>query len=144
MKLGTVLRRRLGYLTIAAVAVALAPLLGVAQETKPTVPEQASADLPEAKVIIARYIEAVGGEEAIRKTVSKHITGTYSVPAQGAEGSLELFRSSPNKLLIRINIPSRGEMMQGFDGKVGYTSSPQGASILEGNQLSQIHETADF
>ena len=144
MKLGTVLRRRLGYLMIAAVAVAFAPMLGLAQETKPTVTEPANADLPEAKVIIARYIEAVGGEEALRKTVSKHITGTYSVPAQGAEGSLEQFRSIPNKLLIRINIPSRGEMMQGFDGKVGYTSSPQGASILEGNQLSQIRETADF
>ena len=144
MKFETVLHGRLGYVLIAALAVAFAPMSGLAQETKPPVAEQASADLPEAKVIIARYIEAVGGEEALRKTISKHITGTYSVPAQGAEGSLELFRSSPNKLLIRVNIPGIGEMMQGFDGKVGYTNSPQGASILDGSQLSQIRETADF
>ena len=145
MKLGTVLQGHLGYVLIAAVAVALAPMLLLAQETKPNLAEQASADLPEAKDIVAQYIEAVGGEEALLKTVSKHITGTVSDPAQGAEGSLEMFRSIPNKLFIRINIPSIGEMTQGFDGKVGFTNSPmQGASIHEGNQLSQIGETADF
>ncbi len=144
MKSGTVLQGRLGYVLIAALAMALCPTLGLAQESRPTVDQQASADLPEAKVIIARYIEAVGGEEALRKTVSKHITGTCSVPAQGAQGTLELFRSIPDKLLIRVSVPSFGEMAQGFDGKVGYRKSRQGALILKGNQLSQIRETADF
>ena len=117
---------------------------GIAQELKPTVAELASADLPEAKEIIARYLEAIGGEEALRKTVSKHITGTFSMPAQGAHGNLELFRSVPNKLLIRVNVPNFGEMAEGFDGKVAYRKSEQGAMILKGKQLSQIRETADF
>lgn len=144
MKFGTVLSDRLGYVFIAALAVALTPMSGIAQEIKPTVAELASVDLPDAKEIIARYIEAIGGEEALRKTVSKHITGKFSVPSRGVEGNLVLFRSVPDKLLIRIDVPGKGEMMQGFDGKVGFMSSPRGPSILKGSQLGQIRETADF
>jgi len=135
----------LGYALFAALALACAPMPSLAQETKPPVTSQPSADLPEAKAIIARYIEAVGGEETLLKTVSKHIKGTFSVPAQGMEATLEMFRSIPNKLFIRINIPSVGEMTQGFDGQIGFMNSPmQGASILKGNQLRQMRETADF
>ncbi len=144
MKFGTTSHGRLSCLLITALAVALTPTLGIAQDLKPTVAELASADLPDAKEIIARYIEAIGGEEAIRKTVSKHITGKFLVPSRGVEGNLVLFRSVPDKLLIRIDVPGKGEMMQGFDGKVGFMSSPQGPSILKGSQLGQIRETADF
>jgi hypothetical protein len=147
MKPETVFPCRYGCVLFAALALAGTSTISVAQETKPEAPppSQPSADLPEAGTIIARYIEAVGGKDALLKTVSRHIRGTFSIPAQGMEGSLEMFRSIPNKLLIRVNIPSMGEMAQGFNGQVGFTSNPmQGASLLEGNQLKQIGETADF
>ncbi len=145
MKLETVIPCRCGWVLFGALALACTSTISVAQETKPepAASSQPSADLPEASTIIARYIEAIGGKDALLKTVSRHIRGTYS--AQGMEGSLEMFRSIPNKLLIRVNIPDVAEMTQGFDGQVGFMNSPgQGASILEGNRLSQIRETADF
>ena len=143
MKPGTFLQGRLGYVLIASLAVALAPLLVLAQETKPTVAEQASAKLPEAKEIIAQYIEAMGGEDALLKTVSKHIVG--SVSGQAGEGTLEIFRHKPNKLLIRVNAPGIGEIVQGYDGKVGYSANPMhGAAIVQGSRLAQLSETADF
>ena len=147
MKPRTVFPCRCGCVLFGTLALACTSTISVAQETKPeaAASSQPSADLPEASTIIARYIEAVGGKEALLKTVSRHIRGTFSVPVQGMEGSLEMFRSTPNKLLIRINIPSVGQITQGFDGKVGFTNNPmQGASILEGNLLRQIRETADF
>ncbi len=137
MKLGTVLRGRLGYVLIAAFAVALASMLGLAQETKPTAAEQPSAGLPEAKDIIAQYIEAVGGEEALLKTVSKHIVG--SVSSQAGEATLEIFRHKPNKLLIRVNAPGMDEIVQGYDGKVGYSANPMhGTSIVQGGRRAQL------
>ncbi len=147
MKLETVFPCRRGCVLFGALALACTSTISVAQETKPETPppSQPSADLPETRTIIARYIEAIGGKDALLKTVSRHIRGTFLVPARGLEGSLEMFRSIPNKLLIRLNIPGMGEITQGFDGQVGFTNSPmQGASILEGNQLRQIGETADF
>ncbi len=147
MKPETVFPCRCGCVLFGVLALACTSTISVAQETKPepAASSQPSADLPEASTIIARYIEAIGGKDALLKTVSRHITGTFSVPARGVEGSLEMFRSIPNKFLIRINIPGSGEMTQGFDGQVGFMNSPmQGASILEGNRLSQIGETADF
>ena len=147
MKPETVFPCRCGCVRFAALALAGTSPISVAQETKPEAPppSQPSADLPEAGTIIARYIEAIGGKDALLKTVSRHIRGTFSVPAQGMEASLEMFRSIPNKLLVRINMPGMGEMTRGFDGQVGFTSNPmQGASLLEGNQLKQIGETADF
>ncbi len=147
MKPETVFPCRCGCVLFAALALAGTSTISVAQETKPEAPppSQPSADLPEAGTIIARYIEAIGGKDALLKTVSRHIRGTFSVPDRGMEGSLEMFRSIPNKLLIRINLPSRGEMTQGFDGQVGFASgSMQSASVLEGDQLRQLGETADF
>lgn len=147
MKPQTVIPCRSGCVLFAALALAGTSTISVALETKPKPPasSQPSADLPEASTIIARYIEAIGGKDALLKTVSRHIRGTYSVPDQGMEASLEMFRSIPNKLLIRIYIPDVGEITQGFDGQVGFMNSPmQGASILEGNRLRQIGETADF
>lgn len=145
MKSQTVIPCRRGCVLFSALALACTSTISVAQETKPeaTASSQPSVDLPEARTIIARYIEAVGGEDALLKTVSRHIKGKYS--AQGMEGSLEMFRSIPNKLLIRVNIPNMGEITQGFNGQVGFTSNPmQGASLLEGNQLKQISRIADF
>ncbi|MEE9131051.1 MAG: hypothetical protein V3T84_13615 [Phycisphaerales bacterium] len=147
MKQETVIPCRCGCVLFGALALAFISTISVGQETKPeaAASSQPSADLPEASTIFARYIEAIGGKDALLKTVSRHIRGTFSVPAQGMEGSLEMFRSIPNKLLIRINIPGMGDITQGFDGQVGFTSSPmQGTSILEGNQLRQIGETAGF
>ncbi len=147
MKPQTVIPCRCGCVLFGALALACTSTLSVAQETKPeaAASAQPSADLPEASTIIARYIEAIGGKDALLKTVSRHITGTFSVPDQGMEGSLEMFRSIPNKLFIRINIAGMGEITQGFDGKVGFTNDPmQGASLLVGYRLSQIRETADF
>ncbi len=147
MKPQIVIPCRCSCLLFGALALACTSTISAAQETKPepAASSQPSADLPEAVTIIARYIEAVGGEDALLKTVSRHIKGTFSVPSQGVEGSLEMFRSIPNKLLIRVNIPSMGEMTQGFNGQVGFTSNPmQGASLLEGNQLKQISGIADY
>ena len=147
MKSGTVTLCRRGCVVVASLAIAFTTMSGLAQETKSVsaLTPQSRADLPEATTIIARYIEAVGGREALRKTTSRHITGSFMVPEKGIEASLEIFRSKPDKLLIHVELPSRGKMTQGYDGKVAFLDMPTvGVTLLEGNQLEQMRETADF
>ena len=143
MKLGTVLHGHLRHVLLAAFAVAFASMLGLAQEAKPTVAQQAAAQLPEAEEIIGQYVEAIGGKDALLKTVSKHIVGKVSGPS--GEATLEVFRHKPNKLLIRVDAPGIGKIVQAYDGKVGYAVNPmQGPSVVQGVQLAQLAETADF
>src|SRR3982750_2609286 len=51
---------------------------------------KAEAELPAARSIIDRHIKAVGGREAILSHTSHHATGTFSVPAQGLVGTVEI------------------------------------------------------
>ena len=67
MKSGIVSPSGLGSVLFAALALACAPMPSLAQDTKPAEEPKERADLPEAKEIIARYIEAKGGEKALKK-----------------------------------------------------------------------------
>ena len=103
------------------------------------------AALPAAGEVIARSIEALGGREAILRYSSRHETGTFGIPAQGINGSAELFAAKPNRLLIKINIPGIGDVLTGFDGQVGWSLNPMvGPQLMEGQQLAQAREMADF
>jgi hypothetical protein len=116
-------------------------------DTPAAVPaEPASAlSLPAAEEVIARFIQEIGSRAALQKLQSQHLTGKFDMGAQGMNGALEVFAKRPNKLLIKINLRGIGEMLQGFDGKVGWAVNPvTGPMLLEGKMLEQVREQADF
>ena len=42
--------------------------------------------------------------------------------------TMETFNARPNLVLVRMRMPGEGEMLRGYDGEVGWISSPgQGA-----------------
>ncbi len=107
--------------------------------------DESTKKLPPAKEVIAKFIKAIGGREAILKQTSMHATGTFAMPAQGVSGTLEVFASKPNKLLVKIDITGFGKVSQGFDGKVGWTIDPaQGPMVLKDKMLEQVSTEADF
>src|SRR4051794_38141471 len=76
----------------------------------PAAPGQAAApkaaELPAARSIVDRHIKAVGGREAILSHTSQHATGTFTVPAQGLTGSVEIFgAANPNRAALKVNVP---------------------------------------
>ena len=110
---------------------------------KPTAP--AEAKLPPAREIIDRHIREVGGRAAILAHSSMRIVGTASMPAAGLSGKLEIFHAKPNKFLQRVSFPGLGEIEEGFDGKVGWsTSALTGPILFDGKQLEERAFDADF
>ena len=114
------------------------------QDSKPTAAESSKA-LPSARSILDRHIAAIGGKEAVLSHSSTKATGTFSVASAGMSGGLEVIAAKPDKSMVRITIPGVGEILEGFDGKNGWTLSPMtGPMLLEGKQLEEKKYDADF
>src|SRR4029450_2982176 len=117
---GTTRLRRLGLRLAGSVFVASlrAPMTAAAQAKAPSAApkEKGEVALPPAKEIIAKYVKALGGRDAILKYTSTHVKGNFDVPAQGIKGSLEVFAAKPDKLKVKIDLPGVGIALYGHDG----------------------------
>jgi len=104
-------------------------------------PVAAQDPLPSAREIIERYVEAMGGREAVLGHSSSRSTGTFSMPAAGISGTLLAQSAAPNLTVLRVEIPGLGTSLTGFDGEVGWSVDPNlGARLLEGNELAALRE----
>ena len=105
----------------------------------------AHANLPSARSIVDRHLTAIGGRAAVLSHSSTRATGTFSVGASGMSGALEVFAAKPDKSKVKINIPGVGDVLEGYDGKNGWTvSAMTGPMLLEGKQLDDKRFDADF
>jgi hypothetical protein len=101
--------------------------------------------LPPASEILARNIEARGGEAAMRR--HRHVTwkGNFAMPGMGLEGPIVVHSSAPNLFHISIEAPGVGTITQGFDGKVGWSDNPMtGPTLNTGKELELTEITSDF
>lgn len=101
--------------------------------------------LPAARQVIDEYVQAIGGEDAIRSANHRHFRGRMSMPAAGMTMDMEMWQARPNKMLMVMSIPGLGEIRQGYDGQVAWSTNPmQGPRIIEGAELAQTLRQADF
>ncbi len=129
----------MAFLLLAGGAAGLAGLLVSGEAVA-----QSATKLPAARTIIDKFVRAIGGRSAILKHKSAHTQGTYEVTGQMA-GTVEGFAAAPNKLLLKINLRGIGEIKQGFDGQVGWATSPlTGPRLLKGKELDQFRQASDF
>lgn len=110
------------------------------------VPATATAqDLPAAKDLVARYVTAIGGRDALLQHTSIRSTGFFEMPAAGLKGDLRIVQSKDGRTSMRITVPGMGELAGGYDGTVGWSMNPmQGPRVLEGKELAQMQEDAGF
>ena len=96
--------RRSGRHRSLALAAALAAVSVFASGQSGASAQQAA--LPAAKDVIARHVEAIGGEAAWKAIKSMRATGTFSLPAQALSGSLELmtaiYHSARSRAPVRL------------------------------------------
>lgn len=105
----------------------------------------ARSDLPAARQILDRYVQAIGGREAIMRSSSSHTTGLFEVPAAGLAGQIDIYAAAPNRMLVKTDFPQMGQVMSGFDGTTAWSVDPmQGPMVLEGKQLEEMRTQADF
>lgn len=102
------------------------------------------AGLPPARDVIARFVEAIGGKDAVLKHSSMAIKGKWNAAGMG-EGDFELLKTKPNRQLIRIKLGEQGQIVTVYDGKIGWTVNPfAGATLMEGKLLQQTADEAEF
>ena len=104
---------------------------------------------PSADEIIGKYIQALGGEDVIRKVTSRAITATLTIPT-GPGGTTEapakgeIYLKAPN---LKLNIINTGKatIEDGFDGSVAWAQNAKGV-VTPSAQLAQpvYKRYADF
>jgi hypothetical protein len=98
-----------------------------------------------AEQIIEKSIEAAGGRDVIRKLTSTVSRGIMEFEPQEIHSTIELYAKAPDRRLIVTNMEGFGEVRQGFDGKVAWSSDPaRGVRELEGAELAETKREAAF
>ena len=98
----------------------------------------APATLPSARTIIDRHIEAIGGRKAVLGHSSTHASGTMSMAASGVSGVVDVYAAKPNRSLLKLTLGGIGEVLEGFDGTVGWSvSAITGPMLALGKELEQ-------
>lgn len=114
----------------------------------PAPPRPATLDtaepLPSSDDVLGRYVEAIGGGQAIAKQLSRSIRGKVEVPSLGT-GKFEVHSKAPNKALTVADVTQHGPVRQWFDGSAGWTQTGRApARRLAGAELSALRRDADF
>jgi hypothetical protein len=109
----------------------------------------AKPTLPSVDQILARYVEALGGEQALRKVAGRVITGTQYIPT-GPGGTVptpaavERYLKAPNLAVTIYRAPTYA-IAQGFDGTSAW-SQDQAGRVTEPVTLdvARAARAADF
>ena len=120
------------------------PSLAQDTATKPD-PKATAEAMPSPQELVDRYIAASGGKAAWGGLKSMEQKGTFSMPAMGLTGKLDVKMQTPDFTLTTINLPGIGEILDGFNGTVGWSINPMtGPTIKEGDELVQARRQASF
>jgi hypothetical protein len=102
-------------------------------------------DLPDARQILRKYVEATGGEEAYRNLRTQRATGTFNLAMAGMQGRFEMFQKTPDKFLVMVDLPGMGQLQNGVNGDIAWSVDPMsGPRLLEGEELRAAKREADM
>ena len=105
----------------------------------------AAQALPPARQLVDRYVEAIGGREAIARHKSRTMETEMSMPAMGMNMTMKTVMAAPNRLATSAEMPGAGTLRSGYDGTVGWQVNPMtGPSLMTGAELEQTVQMADF
>ncbi|HJQ25814.1 MAG TPA: protein kinase [Blastocatellia bacterium] len=95
--------------------------------------------------ILDRYVQALGGEEAIKAISSRVMTGTFEVTSVGVSGSAEFYQKAPDKNLFILTVPGMATSRRGFNGNVGWEEQTDGSvKRITGAELSAMRRDSAF
>ncbi len=104
----------------------------------------AAQDLPPAREVLDRYVEAIGGREAVLASFASRTVGDFEIVGAGISSAFEVIVDQPGLMVTNIDISGFGASRSGFDGTVAWSIDPfQGPMILAGDQLAEVRGQTD-
>lgn len=130
-------------------ALGQAPVEPSPQPVAPSVaPAADSTDLPTPDALFEKYVQAIGGMDAIKRHTAVKYVGTVKVASLNYSAFLTLWQVAPSSLVLYIEPPGVTRSTQYCDGTLswGYEPPPNGTgwSLFEGEQHADMLLTADF
>src|SRR5262245_65033658 len=117
-----------GFTTVLLCMVAVvASMAQIARQKSATESQSlnASQSIPTVDQIIDRYVQAIGGEAAIRKVTSRIINMTLVIEGDDVTASFESYGQAPNKRVeigqFKLSNCIEFEISRGFNGAVGWS-----------------------
>jgi photosynthetic reaction center cytochrome c subunit len=86
--------------------------------------EAAQPVLPAADQLLDKYLQALGGREALGKISSRIEKGTLT-SSDGDHAAIEVSAKAPDKRFSAMHLPKGGESITAFDGHMGWLGNPQ-------------------
>lgn len=106
---------------------------------------QATATLPSAKEVMAKYVEATGGADALKSIKSRLVKGKMMIKEAGIGGEITTMTVRGGKGYTEVQITGIGTEKQGSDGTTYWSQSQfTGTRILEGAERDQYVRENDF
>ena len=103
-----------------------------------------SGPMPMLDDLLARYVQAIGGEKAINAVNSRVSKGTLDEVGVSRNGSFEIHAVSPNKSFTVMNAYEMGTVKMGFNGRSGWVQSASAFRSLKGAELAALARDSDF
>jgi len=111
----------------------------------PRTPPTPAANMPTADQILEKYVQAVGGADAIGKIHTRIEKG--SIAANGPQGPMqiptEIYAKAPN-MRLSVTHQQGGESYTAFDGTAGWMTQRQGAAPMSAAESANYSVDADF
>jgi photosynthetic reaction center cytochrome c subunit len=116
---------------------------GASSEASTNTTTGAAGSLPDVDDIFAKYVQAIGGTEAIHQGKTRFEKGTVEGP-HVVHGTMETYRLAPNKAFAVLHTAS-GDTMEGVNGAIGWGRRPNGEVTEEaGDELARSKQWAAF
>lgn len=101
--------------------------------------------LPSLETVLQKYVDAVGGKEALAKLTTRVIKGKVDLIGVSRGGQMEAYLKAPNRSLTVLDLQTLGVTKEGFDGSSGwFFSRKAGVRNLKGPELAALTADADF
>lgn len=114
----------------------------IADNEPPRMPPQPPpAGMPTADQLLDKYVQAVGGADAVNKVTSRVEKGNIVV--QGNPIPIEIYAKAPNKR-VSITKMGNGESFTAFDGTIGWLSGGRGPRVMNPTETLASKMDADI
>lgn len=108
-------------------------------------PEGLEADAKRVEEVLRKFEGAIGSPAAIERLKTRVTKSRMDISSNGLSFVTTVSQKAPGQVLVEQDIPGVGQVIQGYNGKVGWAwSEMQGYRELQGPELAQLVGSANI